>query len=73
MFQMLQKSNNSCKDVHNSVILQQDVFISKTQEKMAAGYKNLSVLNRHLTVPTFKMETAEVIRNSICKGEWVAQ
>ena len=25
----------------------------------------------HLSVPTFKMETAEVIRNSICKGEWV--
>ena len=32
---------------------------------------DLSVLNSHLTVPTFKMETAEVIRNSICKGEWV--
>ena len=32
---------------------------------------DLSVLNNHLTVPTFKMETAEVIRNSICKGEWV--
>ena len=28
-------------------------------------------LNSHLTVPTFKMETAEVIRISICKGEWV--
>ena len=32
---------------------------------------DLSVLNLHLSVPTFKMETAEVIRNSICKGEWV--
>ena len=32
---------------------------------------DLSVLNGHLLVPTFKMETAEVIRNSICKGEWV--
>ena len=32
---------------------------------------DLSVLNMHLSVPTFKMETAEVIRNSICKGEWV--
>ena len=32
---------------------------------------DLSVLNMHLSVPTFKMETAEVIQNSICKGEWV--
>ena len=32
---------------------------------------DLSVLNMHLSVPTFNMETAEVIRNSICKGEWV--
>ena len=32
---------------------------------------DLSVLNRHLVVPTFTMETAEMIRNSICKGEWV--
>ena len=32
---------------------------------------DLSVLSNHLTVPTFKMETAEVIRNSICKGEWI--
>ena len=32
---------------------------------------DLSLLNNHLSVPTFKMETAEVIRNAICKGEWV--
>ena len=32
---------------------------------------DLSVLNKHLSVPTFKMETAEVIRNAICKGECV--
>ena len=32
---------------------------------------DLSVLNNQLSVPTFKMETAEVIRNAICKGEWV--
>ena len=30
-----------------------------------------SVLNKLLLVPTFKMETAEVIRNANCKGEWV--
>ena len=32
---------------------------------------DLSVLNNHLSVPTFKMETAEVIQNTICRGEWV--
>ena len=32
---------------------------------------DLSALNIHLSVSTFKMEMAEVIRNSICKGEWV--
>ena len=32
---------------------------------------DLSVLNRHLTVPTFKIEATEVIRNYICKVEWV--
>ena len=32
---------------------------------------HLIVLNKHLLVPTFKMETAEVTQNAICKGEWV--
>ena len=32
---------------------------------------DLSMLNNHLHVPTFKMETAESIRKSIRKGEWV--
>ena len=32
---------------------------------------DLSVLNKHLSVLTFKMETAEVFQNAICKGEWV--
>ena len=32
---------------------------------------DLSMLNSHLNVPTFKMETAESIRKSIRKGEWV--
>ena len=30
---------------------------------------NLSVLNSYMTIPTFKMETAEIIRNSLTKGE----
>ena len=32
---------------------------------------DLSVLNRFLHVPTFKTETAEIIRNSLTKGEWL--
>ena len=32
---------------------------------------DLSMLNHHLHVLTFKMETAESIRKSIPKGEWV--
>ena len=32
---------------------------------------DLSVLNTFLQVPTFKMETAEIIRNSLTKGEWL--
>ena len=32
---------------------------------------DLSMLNNHLHVPTFKMETAESIKKSIRKGEWV--
>ena len=32
---------------------------------------DLSMLNTHLHVPTFKMETAESIRKSIRQGEWV--
>ena len=32
---------------------------------------DLSILNSHLHVPTFKMETAESIRKSIRQGEWV--
>ena len=32
---------------------------------------DLNVLNSFLHVPTFKMETAEIIRNSVTKGEWL--
>ena len=32
---------------------------------------DLSVLNSYMHVPTFKMETAEIIRNSLTKNEWV--
>ena len=32
---------------------------------------DLSVLNSYMLVPTFKMETAEIIRNSVTKGKWL--
>ena len=32
---------------------------------------DLSVLNSYMLVPTFKMETAEIFRNSVTKGEWL--
>ena len=32
---------------------------------------DLSVLGKCLLVPTFKMEIAEIIRNSVIKGEWL--
>ena len=32
---------------------------------------DLSLLNKHLTVPALKMEMAEVIRSTIFEGEWV--
>ena len=32
---------------------------------------DLSMLNNHLHIPSFNMETAESIRKSIRKGEWV--
>ena len=32
---------------------------------------DLSVLNSYMIVPAFKMETAEIIRNSLTKGEWL--
>ena len=56
--------------MQDSGILQQVVFSSKTREKWRLVI-DLSVLNKHLSVLTFKMEAAEVIRNAMCKGEWV--
>ena len=57
---------NECKPG----VLQQVVSSFQTRQKWRPVI-DLSVLNSHFSVPTFKMETAEVIRNSICKGEWV--
>ena len=56
--------------VRNSSVLQQTVSRSKTREKIETSNR-FECLKMHLSFPTFKMETTEVIRNSICKGEWV--
>ena len=47
------------------------VRMCRTPRKKWRPVIDPSVLNNHLSVPTFKMETAEVIRNTICRGEWV--
>ena len=47
--------------------------LSRILQSFVSGYKNRnSVVNTYLHVPTFKMETVEVIRASLQAGEWVA-
>ena len=66
--QMLKKKAVVPVRISKTGILQQVVLVPKPGKKWSI---DLIVLNKHLSVPTFKMETAEVIRNTICKGEWV--
>ena len=47
------------------------LFLVPKPDKKWRPVIDLSVLNSYLYVPTFKMETAEIIRNSLTKGEWV--
>ena len=65
-----EKSNNSGKDVCKSEISQQVISSTKAGEKMVTSDR-LECVKQPSISPTFKMEMAEVIRNSICKGEWV--
>ena len=58
------------ENVQNSGIFSKLFLVSKPMKKWRPVIE-LSALNRHLSVPTFKIETAEVLRNTICKGEWV--
>ena len=51
-------------------VLQQMVSNNQTRKKWRPVI-DLSVMNSLLHVPTFKMETAEIIRNSLTKGEWL--
>ena len=65
-----QKGDNSCQEIHYSGILQQTISGTQTHETVETS-DSFSMLNNLLHVPTFKMETAESIRKSIRKGEWV--
>ena len=58
----------SGKNVCKSGITQQIISSTKARQKWRPVI-GLSVPNRDQSVPTFKMETSEVIRNSIGKGE----
>ena len=69
--QMLQKKAIVPVKMHATQGFHSRLFLVPKPGKKLQPVIDLSVLNNHLTVPTFKMETAEVIRNSICKGEWV--
>ena len=64
------EGDSSCQETHNSGILQQTVPGTQTLKRWRPVI-DLSILNTHLHVPTFKMETAKSIRKSIRMGEWV--
>ena len=66
-----EKIGCTSQNVQDSGISQHVVFSSKTRGKKWRLVIDQNVLNKHLLVLTFKMETAEVVRNTICKGLWV--
>ena len=68
---MLQKRCHlPTEGLHNSRSLQQIVSCTQTGKKWCVVI-DLSVLNGYMLVPTFKMETAEIIRNSVTKERLV--
>ena len=56
----------------NSLGFYSRLFLVPKPENKWRPVINLSVVNTYLHVPTFKMETVEVIRASLQTGEWVA-
>ena len=66
-----EKGSGSGSKQELSRILQSFVSGSKTRKQMVPVI-DLSVVNTYLHVPTFKMETAKVIRAYLQTGEWVA-
>ena len=55
--------------LHNSRFSQQVISSTQTREKMASCDRSQCPAHLLACVPTFKMETAEIIRNSVKKGE----
>ena len=65
-----QKSDNSSSKGHIPGILQSLFLVPKPGKKWRPVI-DLSVVNKYLHIPTFKMETAKNIRDSLQQGEWV--
>ena len=56
----------------NSLRFYSRLFLVRKPENKWRPVIDLSVVNTYFHVPTFKMETAEVIRACLQAGEWVA-
>ena len=70
--QMVQKRAVVPVQNKNSLGFYSRLFLVPKPENKWRPVIDLSVVNTFLHVPTFKMETAEVIRASLQAGEWVA-
>ena len=70
--QMVQKRAVVPVQNKNSLGFYSRLFLVPKPENKWRPVIDLSVVNTYLHVPTFKMETAEVIRASLQTGEWVA-
>ena len=70
--QMVQKRAVVLVQNKNSLGFYSRLFLVPKPENKWRPVIDLSVVNTYLHVPTFKMETAEVIRASLQVGEWVA-
>ena len=70
--QMVQKRAVVPVQNKNSLGFYSRLFLVPKPENKWRPVIDLSVVNTFLHVPTFKMETAEVIRASLQTGEWVA-
>ena len=70
--QMVKKKAVVPVQIKNSLGFYSRLFLVPKPENKWRPVIDLSVVNTFLHVPTFKMETAEVIRASLQAGEWVA-
>ena len=70
--QMVQKRAVVPVQKKNSLGFYSRFFLVPKPENICRPIIDLSVVNTYLYVPTFKMETAEVIPASLQTGEWVA-